>query len=333
MGAFRFDGRVSILLFLITAAASLSPLHAVESGQKVARLGFVSPQSPSTQLRGAGVFWEHLHELGYVEGQNLIIEARWAEDQYDRLPALVAEVLGRKVDVLVTVATRATIVAQKATSTVPIVGMGLAEPLRAGLAPSLAHPSGNLTGLSLGYTEGMVGKWLELLQETVPRLSSVAVILNPDNSPARELASELQAIAPGRGVRLRVVEVRNPGALEHAFAQLGRKVRAVLVLPDPILATHRGRVTTLAAKYRLPTIYYVRDFVDAGGLIAYGPDFDMMFRRAAEYVDKILKGAKPSDLPIEQPTKFELVVNLKTAKALGLTIPESILLRADEVIR
>ena len=239
----------------------------------MARLGFVSPQSPSTQLRGAGVFWEHLHELGYVEGKNLIIEARWAKDQYDRLPALVAEVLGRKVDVLVTVATRATIVAQKATSTVPIVGMGLAEPLRAGLAPSLAHPSGNLTGLSLGYTEG------------IPRLSSVAVILNPDNSPARELASELQAIAPGRGVRLRVVEVRNPGALEHAFAQLGRKVRAVLVLPDPILATHRGRVTTLAAKYRLPTIYYVRDFVDAGGLIAYGPDFDMMFRRAAGCVD------------------------------------------------
>ena len=335
MRACRLGSRCSIPLVLVTAAAVLGFqfLHAAEPAQKAVRVGFVSPQSPSTELRGTGAFWERLHELGYVEGQNLVIEARWAEGRYDRLPALVAEVLGRKVDVLVTVASRATIVAQNATRTVPIVGAGLGDPLRTGLTASLAHPGGNLTGLSLGYTEGMAGKWLELLQETVPRLSTVAVIANPDNSPARDLAKELEVIAPARGLKLQVIEVREPGALDRAFEQARRKARAVLVLPDPILAAHREKVTALAAKHRLPSIYYLRDYVDAGGLMAYGPDLAVMWRRAADYVDKILKGAKPAELPIEQPTRYQLSINLKTAKALGLTIPESILIRADEVIR
>ena len=274
-----------------------------------------------------------MRELGYVEGQNLVVESRWAEDRYDRLPALTAEVLQQKVDVLVTVATAGAIAAKNASSTIPIVGIGMADPLRTGLVSSLARPGGNLTGLSMGWGEGMAGKWLELLQETVPRLSTLAVVANPGNPLVRDLAKDLEAIAPTRGLKLRSIEVREPKDLDRAFGQAARRAQAVLVLPDPMIAAHLKQVTALAAKYRLPAMYYLREFVDAGGLMAYGPDLAVMTRRAAEYVDKILNGARPGDLPIEQPTKFELVVNLKTAKALGLTIPESILVRADEVIR
>ena len=179
----------------------------------------------------------------------------------------------------------------------------------------------------------MAGKWLELLQEAVPRLSTVAVIENPDNPIARDLAKELKAIAPTRGLQIRLIDVREPAAIDRAFELVGRKAQAALVLPDPMMSAHRGSVTALAARRRLPTIYPVRDYVDAGGLMVYAPDFDVIWRRAANYVDKILKGAKPADLPIEQPTQYQLIVNLKTARALGLTIPESILLRADEVVR
>jgi putative ABC transport system substrate-binding protein len=179
----------------------------------------------------------------------------------------------------------------------------------------------------------MVGKWLELLQETVPRLSTVAVIENPETSVAQGMVKELAGLAHTRRLKLRLIEVREPAGLERAFEQAGRNAQAVLVLPSPVISAHRGQVTALAAKHRLPTVYPLRDYVDAGGLMAYGPDLAVQYRRGAEYVDKILKGAKPGDLPIEQPTKFELVVNLKTAKALGITIPESILLRADEMIR
>jgi len=308
--------------------------RATEPSRRVVRVGFVGPGSPPTAARGTTALWERLRELGWVEGQNLVIEARWAEDRYDRLPALMAEVIGRKVDVLVTYGTAAAIAAKNATSTVPIVGAPMGEPLRTGLATNLARPGGNLTGLSLGWGQGSGGKWLELLQETVPQLTTVAVIWNPDNQVEREVVKDLEAIAPRGGLKLRLIEVREPGALDRAFEQAGRKAQAVLVLPDPaILAAHRRQVTALAAKHRLPAMYALRDFVDAGGLIAYAPDYSVMWHRAAEYVDKILRGAKPGDLPIEQPTKFELTVNLKTAKALGLTIPQSILLQADEVIR
>jgi len=316
------------------AASALVPrlARAEEPAQKVSRVGFVHPQSPSTVAGRVTAFWERLHQLGWVEGQNLVIEARWAEGRNDRLPALMAEVLERKVDVLVTYGTEAAVAAKHATSTVPIVVAAMGDPVRSGVAASLAHPGGNLTGLSMGFAEGMAGKWLELLQETVPRLSTIAVIANP--SPiARDLAKELEALAPRRGLKLRLIEVREPGALDRAFAEAARNAQAVLVLPDPAISAHRGQITALAAKYRLPAMYYIRDYVDAGGLMAYGSDLSVLNRRAADYVDKILKGAKPGDLPIEQPTQFELVVNLKTAKALGIAIPESILLRADEVIR
>jgi len=209
----------------------------------------------------------------------------------------------------------------------------MGDPVGSGVAASLAHPGGNLTGFSQGWDEGIGGKWLELLQETVPRLSTVALFANPDNPLARELARKLEVIAPTRGLKVRLIEVREPRALAGAFERAGRTAQAVLVLPDPIISATRKQVTALAAKHRLPAMYTLRDFVDVGGLMAYSPDLAVLFRRAAEYVDRILRGANPGDLPIEQPTEYRLIVNLKAAKALGITIPESILLRADEVIR
>jgi putative ABC transport system substrate-binding protein len=209
----------------------------------------------------------------------------------------------------------------------------MGDPVRVGLAASLARPGGNLTGLSMGYSEGIASKWLELLQEIVPRLSAVGVIANPDNPWERDRVKELDAIAPKRRLKVKIIEVREAKALDAAFEQARRQAQAVLVLANAVTLTHQRQITSLAAEHRLPAIYGTREFVDAGGLMAYASDLAVQWRRAADYVDKILKGAKPGDLPIEQPTKFELVINLKTAKALGITIPESILLRADEVIR
>jgi len=315
------------------AMLALQLASAAQLSQKMARVGFVHPQSPSTATAGANAFWERLRELGYVEGQNLSIEARWADGQTERLPFLLAEVLGRELDVLVTYGTPAAIAAKNSTSTIPIVGVAMGEPLRTGLATSLAQPGGNLTGTSVGWAQGIGGKWLELLRETVPRLSHVSVIGDPDNPIARDLAKELGSLAPTRRMKLTFIDVREPNGLDGAFQQAGRKAQAVIVLPAPFISAHRGRVTALAAKHRLPTIYYLRDYVDAGGLMAYTPDLNLQFRRAADYVEKILKGARPGDLPIEQPTQWTLIINLKTAKALGLTIPQSILAIADEVIR
>ncbi len=335
MRAHRLGSRCPTLLALVTAAAVLgpSPVRAADPAQKVVRLGFVGPESPSTTVRGVTAFWDRLRELGYVEGQNLVIETRWAEGRIDRLPALMAEVTERKVDVLVTYSTPGAVAAKSATNTIPIVVASMGDPVGTGLAASLARPGGNLTGVSLGWGEGIAGKWVELLQETVPHLSTVTVIANPESPLVRNLAMEVKAIAPTRGVKLLFFEVREPGMLDPAFRQARRQAQAVLVLADPLTVHHQRRITALAAKYRLPAMYALRDFVDAGGLMAYGVDQATLFRRAAEYVDRVLKGAKPADLPIEQPTQWALAVNLTTAKALGLTIPESILLRADEVIR
>jgi putative ABC transport system substrate-binding protein len=323
--ALRVATGIAVLGFPLAGAA--------DPAQKVVRVAFVAPGSASTAPRGVTAFWERLRELGYVEGQNLVIEARWADGRYDRVPALMAEVIGQKIDVLVTYSTPAGIAAKKATTTIPIVDAVMADPIGTGLVKSLARPDGNLTGLSLGWSEGIGGKWLELLQETVPHLSTVAVIANPDDITHRGLVHELEAVAPLLRLKLKIVDLREAGMLDRAFKQARRQAQAVLVLPGPVAMGQRQTITSLAAKHRLPAIYALREFADAGGLMAYGPELTIMFRRAAEYVDKILRGAKPGDLPIEQPTQYALVVNLKTAKALGLTIPESILLRADEVIR
>ena len=331
------------LSFLAAIASSFAVLafsafetpvaRAAEPAQKIVRVGFVHPQSPSTAPHGVREFWARLRELGWVDGQNLVIEQRWAEARLDRLPALISEVVGSKVDVLVVYGTPGAIAARKATSTIPIVGVGMGEPLRTGLATSLARPGGNLTGTSVGFAEGIPGKWLELLQEIVPHLSTVAVITNPDSPLARDLGKELETTAPRRGLKLMMIEVRDSEALNRAFEQARRKAQAVLLLPHPILSAQRGRVTALAAKHRLPAMYYLRDYVEAGGLMAYSPDMVVLSRGAADYVDKILRGANPADLPIEQPTQWSLAINLTAARILGLKIPESILVRADEVIR
>ena len=318
------------LSFTSAIAVLCSPFaHAAEPADKVARVGFVGTESLS---RGVPAFWEHLHELGWVEGKNLVIEARWAEGQVDRLPALMNQVIAQNVDVLFTYGTPAAVAAKKATSTVPIVVAMVGDPLGTGLAASLARPGGNLTGISLAMAEGLGSKWLQLLHETVPQLSTVAVIGNP-NPWVLNMTRELEAAARTRGLTIRFIEVRDVKGLDRAFARAQREAQGAIVLNDPLTLHNWHRVLSLAAKHRVPTLYPNPESAEFGGLMAYGVDSVVAFRRAAEYVDKILRGAKPGDLPIEQPTQFKLVINLKAARALGLNIPESILVQADVVIR
>ena len=326
--------RVLRVLAGLTAGVLGSRLaRAAEPSQRVVRVGFVHPQSPSTAERGLTAFWERLAELGWVQGRNLVGEERWAEGHIERLPALMADMVGRKVDVIVTNGTPAAVAARKATKTIPIVVASMGDPVGTGVAASLAHPGGNLTGLSLQMTEGIPGKWLELLQETVPRLLTVAVMGNPDSPLFGLVRRPLEAAASARNLKLKFIDIRGPEALKPAFGQARKATQAALVIPDPMTFHYQRRVAAQAATDHLPVIYGLPEMVDAGGLMAYGPNQAVLLRRAAEYVDKILRGANPADLPIEQPTQFVLAVNLPAARALSLTIPQSILLRADEVIR
>jgi ABC-type uncharacterized transport system substrate-binding protein len=323
------------LQFVLVAVVLGSPwsIGGAEADSKVAVLGFVAPLSPSTFSRVEAAFWQRLRGLGWVEGQNVVI-AKWsAEGHLDRLPALMAEAVNRKVDVLVTYGTPAAAAAKNATTTIPLVIAVMPDPVRSGLVASLARPGANLTGLSEAHDASLSGKMVELLRESFPRLSTLAVIVNPNNPMTREHAKDLKALAAVKGLKLSTIELSSPRMLDSAFQQARRTAPAVVVLGEPITLEYRERVVSLAAKYGLASIYLSRDYVDAGGLMSYGPDLAALFRRAADYVDKILRGAKPGDLPVEQPTQYALVVNLNTAKALGLTIPESILVRADEVIR
>jgi putative ABC transport system substrate-binding protein len=326
-----------VLLFALVLGCAfgivlLAPQFACasQSVDKPARVGFVGTETLS---RGVPVFWERLHELGWIEGKNLSIEARWAEGHVERLPALMNEVLARKVDVLFTYGTPAAIAAKKATGTVPIVAAMMGDPLGTGLVTSLARPGANLTGISLAMSEGLGGKWMQLLHEAVPRLVTVAVIGNPASPWVPRMTNELETNARARGLTVRFLEVRDVEGLERAFAKAQREAQGAILLGDPLVLHNWPRILSLAAKYRVPTMYPNPEWPEHGGLIAYGVDSVVAFRRAAEYVDQILRGAKPGNLPIEQPTQFKLVVNLKTAGALGLTIPESVLVQADEVIR
>ena len=268
-----------------------------------------------------------------MKGKNLLVEERWAEGRADRMPALMADVVARKVDLILTGTEAGAIAATRATRTIPIVAVALGDPLAAGIITSLARPGGNLTGLSLQGGDGIPGKCLELLREVVPRLSVIAVFWNPDMQLNRIQLRELEAAAQALGVQLRTIDVRFAKDLHSAFERAHAQAQAAIVLPEPITYTNRREVATLAAQYRLPAIYLMRDYVTDGGLIAYGADLRVMYRRAAEYVDKILRGANPGDLPIQQSSDVKLAVSLKTAKTLGLEMPESILLRADDVLR
>jgi putative ABC transport system substrate-binding protein len=280
-------------------------------------------------------FLEGMRVLGYVEGQNLVLEYRGVEGQYERFPDLVAELVRLKVDVLMVPSTAAALAAKQVTSTIPIVMIGMGDPVGSGLVASLARPGGNITGLSI-MAPGLIGKQLEFLKEVLPTVSRVAVLWNPA-SPGHALAvREAEVAAQAVGVQLQLLEARGPDAFDSAFAAMtSAHAGALLVLGDRIFYQHRRWLAELAATSRLPTMHSTqcRAFVEAGGLLCYGTSLQDSWRRAAYYVDRILKGAKPADLPVEQPTKFELVINLKTANELGLTIPPSLLFQADEVIK
>lgn len=324
--------RDALRLVLVTATAAICG-GSLFAAEKVVRIGLVGGESPTTTVRAPSAFWARLSELGWVEGVNLVREERWAEGHIDRLPTLMAEVVSTKIDVLVTFSTPGAVAAKQATTTVPIVVAAMSDPVSAGVAASLARPGGNLTGLSLQMTEGIPGKWLEILHEILPAQRQVAVIGNPDSALVLLVRKPLESAAPNLNLELRFFDARSPDELDAAFRQASAYAQTAIVVPDPMTVHNRRTVTSLAAKHHLPVLYGLLEFVDAGGLIAYGPDQNVLFRRAAEYVDKILRGANPADLPIEQPTEFHLAVNLRTARVLGLQMPESILLRADEVIR
>ena len=321
------------LAFVLALGVLAVPLTAgAQQAGKVSRIGLLGIGAGAASP-GFAALRQGLRERGFVEGQNLLIEDRSALGHYTELPDAVAALLRFNVDVIVTQGSTATQAARKATNTTPIVMIAAAaEPRESGLVASLAHPGGNVTGLtSVGFE--LYAKRLALLKEAVPGVSRVATLLSHD-SPASVLAfNDAQQAARSLGLRLQRVDVRGPEDFEKAFASLTpERSGALAPLPSSMLRAHRARLVELAARYRLPGIYEYRGFADAGGLMSYGIDIVELFRRAASYVDKILKGAKPGDLPIEQPTKFELVINLKTAKALGLTIPPSLLQRADQVI-
>jgi len=298
---------------------------------KVHRIGILSPAAEaSTPLFEA--FRQGLHELGYVEGQNMVLEFRLAAGRAERLRDLAAELVQLQVEVILTDTMTATQVAKEATMTIPIVMASSSDPVQGGLVASLARPGGNITGMALLAPE-LSGKRLELLQEVVPRVAQVAVLWNPRNPVAANVRAT-EAAAQALHLQLHLVEVPGPEALEAAFetARQGH-ADALITLPDAMLWNQRLQVVGLVAQHRLPALFPEREFVDAGGLLSYGPSVPASFHRAATYVDKILKGTKPADLPVEQPIKFELVINLKTAKALGLTIPPTLLFQADEVIQ
>jgi putative ABC transport system substrate-binding protein len=278
-------------------------------------------------------FRQGLRELGYVEGENIVIEYRYADEKAERLPGLAAELVYLKVDVIVAAGTIAVRSAKNATKAIPIVMTSSGDPIATGLVVSLAQPGGNITGLSQ-MSPDLSAKRLELLKEVIPSISRVAVVWNPTGPVDKLVFEETETAAPAFRIKVQSLEVRNPNDIDSAFAAAAReRANALITFGSPLIVDHRARIVELAAKSRLPAIYEGREFADAGGLMSYGPSLPDLFRRAAAYVDKILKGAKPADLPVEQPRKFELIINLKAAKQIGLTIPQSVLYRADKVIK
>jgi putative ABC transport system substrate-binding protein len=319
----------------LTGGLLAAPLAAEgQQAAKIARIGYLSPNlAASPHLPEA--FRQGLRNLGYVEGRNVVIEYRDAEGKPERLPALAAELVALKVDVIVAPGTPQALAARQATRTLPIVFATAADPVESGLVTSLARPAGNVTGLSI-LAPALVGKRLELLTQAVPGVSRVAVLWQPgghDERTDKDILKAAEVAARALGVQLQVVEARGPADFDRAFSDMTRaRAGALTVLTGIMFLNERRRLVDLTARNRVPAVYGGRDFVHAGGLLSYGPNLADLYRRAATYVDKILKGAKPGDLPVEQPTKFELVINLKTAKALGLTIPPALLQRADQVI-
>ena len=320
--------------FIITLGILLGSLAAqAQQTGNVYRIGFLGNSTAALEANLVGPFREGLRDLGYVEGRNVLIEYRWAEGKYDRFPALIGELLALKVAVIVTAGTPATLAVKKATTSVPLVMSAVGDPVGAGIVPSLSHPGGNITGLTAISTE-MDAKRLELLREVVPSVSYIALLWNAA-SPLQVLA-EKQVQAAAQVLRMRVLSlgVKTEEEIKSALAVMAReRPDALLVLADRLLLHHRALIMDFATRHRLPGVHAYRELVEAGGLMSFGPSYADMHKRAAYFVDRILKGAKPGDLPVERPLTFELVINLKVARALGLTIPQSVLLRGTEIIQ
>ncbi len=321
----------SLVLFavLVLAVYSVPLASDAQRSAKVTRIGYLAP---SSQPAREEVFRRELSRLGYVEGPDFAIEYRSANGSFERLPDLAAELVALKVDVLVAVVTQASLAAKKATDTIPIVMVGVSDPVGAGLVTSLARPGGNVTGTS-ALVATVVGKQLELLKELLPKASRVATLWNPANSVFQKVQlGEAQAAAAKLKVQLQLFEARSPEQLDRTFTLMAKqRPDALLILADPMFGAHWARIAELAARHRIPAASGTTDFAHAGGLITYGPDLLESYRRSATYVDRILKGGKPAELPIEQSTKFELVINAKAAAALGITVPRSLAGRADRM--
>jgi putative ABC transport system substrate-binding protein len=327
----RIVTRLTVVVVLLLLAAA--PVAQAQVG-KLPRIGMVLPGSPGPEYdRRLDAFRQGLRDLGYVENEHVLIDYRWARERYDHVPELVAELLRRKVDVLVVDSARVAYAAKSATSAIPIVLAVVGDAVGTGLVKSLARPGGNITGMTL-MTPELGEKRLALLKELAPRVTRVAALMNPDNPTSQVYWREVQAAAPKMAVNVRALEVRRPADLERAFAAaVTWRADALFVIEDPVLVPAlQGEIVAFATRQRWPTISGLRSLVDAGGLVSFGASFPELFRSAAAFVVKILKGARPSDLPVEQPSKFELVVSLKAARGLGLTVPPSLQLRADQVV-
>ena len=321
--------RRELVLLLGGAMTAARALHAQQKATPV--VGYLSAGSLSLSSAFEAAFRHGLSATGYVEGQNLAIEYRWAEGRYDRLPALAADLVERRVDLIAALSTPSALAAKNATSTIPIV-FAVADAVAAGFVASLARPGGNLTGVSVLIVE-LMPKRLELLTELVPQARVIALLVNPDNPNTEPMIRDVREAARAKEVRLHILKAGTEEELDTAFTTLLQlQAGGLVVAADPFFSSRRAHLVALAARHAVPAIYEYREFVDTGGLISYGPSITDTWRQAGIYAGRILKGAKPADLPVEQPTKFELVVNLKTAKALGLTVPQSILARADEII-
>ena len=313
------------------AAAAWPVMARAQQSSKLPTIGYLGSSSHSISSPWTAAFVQRLRELGWIEGRTVAFEFRWAEGRSERLPEMAAEFVRLKVDVIVAQATRAVVAAKQATSVIPIVFPVAGDPVSSGLVANLARPGGNVTGLSLQYTD-LAGKRLELLREVVPGRKGLAILANIDSPGAVLEMAEVQTTARAVGVDVVPLEIRRGEDIAPAFETLKGRAELLYIISDPLVAINRIRINTLALGARLPTIYGSRESPEAGGLMSYGPNLSDLFRRAAEYVDRILRGAKPADIPVEQPTKFDLVINLTTAKTLGLTVPPAVLATADEVI-
>ena len=316
----------------VTGGLLAAPLAAEAQQKAMPVIGVLNTGSPSASGPLMGAFRQGLRETGYVEGQNVAIEYRWADGHYDRLPALAGDLVGRTVDLIMAGSPPSALAAKSATSTIPIVFRSGADPVGDGLVANLARPGGNLTGVSFVADE-LTAKRLELLSELVPRARVIALLMNPNNATAERVIRDVQEAARTKGLQLHVLKASSESEIDTAFASLAQLHAGALVVgADPFLSSRREQLVMLASRRAVPSIYAWREFVTSGGLISYGPSLTSAYRLVGAYAGKVLKGAKPADLPVQQATTFELVINLKTAKALGLTVPRSMLMRADEVI-